>query len=262
MADGLCLRRTPPAGQPGPRAAAAADAAGRVCRPPASDKAIRPGRPALPSLRTIRQAAGASPVSRGIEGRPEGGPIPARSSSSPVCRPDGRVIAHPALPDVGGPGIARKSNGAVCSDPSRRRPRPGFQARTKRTSALMRLARRRHKPGSAGVGGRHGAVSRTLAPPRFVPEQSRPWGRADVKICSHFVPAESTGTKFVNWLHRLLVAAFQRSCRYIPAAEPAARTQCGKSHRTHHSDPRRPDRSGFHVNPGDMIIAPPSISCH
>ncbi|MDQ0396422.1 hypothetical protein J3R73_006214 [Labrys monachus] len=106
LADGLYLRRTPPAEQPGPRAAAAADAAGRVCRPPASDKAIRPGRPALPFSRTVRQAAGASPVSRGIEGRPEGGPIPARSSSSPVCRPDGRVIAHPALPDVGGPGIA------------------------------------------------------------------------------------------------------------------------------------------------------------
>ena len=34
--------------------------------------------PALPSLRTVRRTAGASPVSRGIEGRPEGGPIPAR----------------------------------------------------------------------------------------------------------------------------------------------------------------------------------------
>ena len=100
------------------------------------DKAIRPGnaRWCRPFGRA-RWAAGASPVSRGICGRPWGGPIPARSSSSPVNRPYGRVIAHPALPDVGGPGIAplryQESNGAVCSDPSRRRPRPGFQAMTK-----------------------------------------------------------------------------------------------------------------------------------
>jgi hypothetical protein len=161
-------------------------------RPPASRQSDPAWKcpPARPFGRA-RWAAGASPVSRGICGRPWGGPIPARSSSSPVNRPYGRVIAHPALPDVGGPGIAplryQESNGAVCSDPSRRRPRPGFQAMTRWAGTSMRLARRRRKPGSIGVGGRGGAVSRTLAPPRFVPSGSRPWGRAFVKVCSCFV---------------------------------------------------------------------------
>ncbi|MDQ0392659.1 hypothetical protein J3R73_002451 [Labrys monachus] len=145
LADGLYLRRTPPAEQPGPRAAAAADAAGRVCRPPASDKAIRPGRPTLPSLRTIRRTAGASPVSRGIEGRPEGGPIPASSSSSPVYRPDGRVIAHPALPDVGGPGIAPEEDamGRSAAIPLGAGPVLVSKPGRKWEGASMRMARRR-----------------------------------------------------------------------------------------------------------------------
>ncbi|MDQ0391779.1 hypothetical protein J3R73_001571 [Labrys monachus] len=121
---------------PAGRAAGSPCCCGRGrCGPGLPAAGVRQGDPAWKAplfiLSDDLRAAGASPVSRGICGRPEGGPIPARSSSSPVCRPDGRVIAHPALPDVGGPGIARESNGAVCSDPPRRRPRPGFQARTK-----------------------------------------------------------------------------------------------------------------------------------
>ena len=108
------------------------------------------------------------------------GPKAARSrqgsSSSPVCRPDGRVIAHPALPDVGGPGIAPQegATGRPAAIPPGAGPVLASKAMTKRTGAAMRLARRRRRPGSAGVGGRDEAVSRTLASPRFVPEESRP----------------------------------------------------------------------------------------
>ncbi|MDQ0394302.1 hypothetical protein J3R73_004094 [Labrys monachus] len=133
LADGLYLRRTPPAGQPGPRAAAAADAAGRVCRPPASDKAIRPGRPA-PLLSRAGSAAG-----------PKAARSRHSSSSSPVYRPDGRVIAHPALPDVGGPGIApgEDAMGRSAAIPFGAGPAMVSNTMTERTGASMRLARRR-----------------------------------------------------------------------------------------------------------------------
>ncbi|MDQ0394849.1 hypothetical protein J3R73_004641 [Labrys monachus] len=126
--------------------------------------------PAVPSSRTVRPAAGASPVSRGIEGRPEGGPIPASSSSSPVCRPDGRVIAHPALPDVGGPGIAPEEDamGRSATIPLGAGPVLVSKPGRNWTGASMRLARRRRTGiGRSGWKARGGIANLGPAALRF-----------------------------------------------------------------------------------------------